>query len=60
VIETSAEVVGFVFPIHFMTAPSIMMNTFKKLDLKSAQYIFVIVTRYGTPCTVMFNKIEKT
>lgn len=58
-IETSGEVVGFVFPIHFMTAPSIVMNTLKKLDLKSAQYVFVIATRYGTPCSVMFKKIEK-
>ena len=59
VIETSGEAVGFVFPIHFMSAPSIVMNTLKKLDLKSTQYIFVIATRYGTPCSVMFSKIEK-
>lgn len=59
VIETNGETVGFIFPIHFMTAPLIVMDTLKRLDLKSAKYIFAITTRYGTPCGVMFNKIEK-
>jgi ferredoxin len=59
VIKTNGDTVGFIFPIHFMTVPVIVKNIIKKLDLKSAKYIFAIATRYGTPCSVMITKIEK-
>lgn len=59
VIETKGETVGFVFPIHFMTVPLNIKSIIKKLDLTSAKYIFAIVTRYGTPCSTAFSKIEK-
>lgn len=59
IIETNGETVGFVFPIHFMTAPAIVKSIMEKLDLKSAKYIFAIATRYGTPCSIMFSKIER-
>lgn len=59
VVETNGETVGFVFPIHFMTVPIFVRDIVKKLDLKSAKYIFAIATRYGTPCDTTFTKLEK-
>lgn len=49
VIETSEETVGIVFPIHLAMAPAPVMEFLKKLDLKSAEYIFAIATRAGSP-----------
>lgn len=56
-IETDAETVGFVFPIHRMTIPIPLKKFLKKLDLKSATYIFAIATRAGTP-HIAFSEIE--
>jgi len=58
-IKTNSETVGFIFPIHFMTAPKIVMDTIKRLNFDSAKYIFIIATRYGTPCSLMMKKIDK-
>ncbi|RXA14366.1 ferredoxin [Methanosarcina sp. MSH10X1] len=58
VIETSGETVGFVFPIHFMTVPIPVKRFIKKLDLKSARYIFAVATRTGTQ-HIAFIEIEK-
>ncbi|MHB9094068.1 MAG: EFR1 family ferrodoxin [Eubacteriales bacterium] len=59
VIETNGETVGFVFPIHLMTIPWNVKSVIKKLDVKSAKYIFAVVTRIGSPCSTAFTKIEK-
>ncbi len=59
IIEVQGETVGLVFPLHGMTAVPIPVKIFlKKLDLKSASYIFTIVTRAGTKCFA-FNKINQ-
>jgi ferredoxin/flavodoxin len=50
VIETQAETVGFVFPIHLTTLPIPMREFVKKLDPRSAEYIFAVATRIGTLC----------
>jgi NAD-dependent dihydropyrimidine dehydrogenase PreA subunit/flavodoxin len=50
VIETQAETVGFVFPIHLTTLPIPMREFVKKLDPRSAEYIFAVGTRIGTFC----------
>jgi ferredoxin len=47
-IETNAETVGFVFPIHFANAPAPVIKFLKKLELKLAQYIFAVATRAGS------------
>ncbi len=47
-IETNAESVGFVFPIHLAMAPAPAIEFIKKLDLKFSQYIFTVVTRAGS------------
>ncbi len=49
VIETQAEAVGFVFPVHLMTLPGPVKEFLKKLDPRSAKYIFAVSTRGGTP-----------
>jgi ferredoxin len=48
VIETDGEIVGFVFPVHLTTAPIPVKLFFRKLELKSAGYIFALATRGGT------------
>jgi len=50
VIQTQAETVGFVFPIHLTTLPIPMREFVKKLDPSSAEYIFAVGTRVGTFC----------
>ncbi|HWR25619.1 MAG TPA: EFR1 family ferrodoxin [Methanosarcina sp.] len=57
-IETNAETVGFVFPIHFANAPAPVIEFLKKLDLKSAQYIFAVATRAGSQHRA-FIELEK-
>lgn len=59
IIETKADTVGFMFPIHLSTLPLILKNIINKLDVKSAKYIFAVATRQGTPCSTAFSKIEK-
>ncbi len=58
-IKTEGEVVGFVFPVHFMTAPKVVFSILEKIDMATANYIFVIATRCGTPCGVMYRQFEK-
>ncbi|HYE68302.1 MAG TPA: EFR1 family ferrodoxin, partial [Anaerovoracaceae bacterium] len=58
-IKTKGDTIGFVFPVHFMTAPEIVFQCLKKLDMQTAEYIFLIATRYGTPCGVMYEHFEK-
>lgn len=58
IMETNSETVGFVFPIHGMTIPIPVKKFLKKLDLKSASYIFAIATRAGTQ-HIAFIEIEK-
>jgi ferredoxin len=48
VIKTSKETVGFVFPIHLGMAPIPVRKFLRKLDLRSAKYIFAIATRAGS------------
>lgn len=44
-IETKAETVGVVFPIHAHTFPLVVKEFLKKVDLKSASYVFALSTR---------------
>jgi NAD-dependent dihydropyrimidine dehydrogenase PreA subunit/flavodoxin len=48
VIQTQAETVGFVFPIHLTMLPIPMREFVKKLNPTSAKYIFAVGTRIGT------------
>ncbi|MDQ1275768.1 MAG: hypothetical protein QG610_1343 [Euryarchaeota archaeon] len=56
-IETNAETVGFIFPIHRMTIPIPIKKFLKKFYLKSASYIFAIATRTGTR-HIAFSEID--
>jgi hypothetical protein len=47
-IETKADTVGFVFPIHGMTVPVPVKKFIKKLNVNSTEYLFAIATRAGT------------
>jgi ferredoxin len=48
IIENQAKTVGFVFPIHLAMAPVPIRKFLKKIDLKSAEYIFALATRAGS------------
>lgn len=47
-IITKGETVGFVFPLYLTTLPAPVRRFLMKLNLKSAQYTFSVVTRMGT------------
>lgn len=57
-IESDAETVGLVFPIHGMTFPIPIKNFLKKLKLKSVKYTFAVSTRAGTK-NYVFDRIRK-
>lgn len=57
-IESSALVVGFVFPIHLSTIPMFILDFVKRMNLDSATYVFAIATRIGTQHSA-FLQIEK-
>jgi NAD-dependent dihydropyrimidine dehydrogenase PreA subunit/flavodoxin len=58
-IRTERDTIGFVFPVHFMTAPSIIFRTLERMDMNSAEYVFAVATRYGTPCNIMYKQFDK-
>ena len=48
-IETKGESIGFVFPVYLTSTPDPVRRFLKKIDLKSAQYIFAVTTNCGYP-----------
>jgi len=44
-IESEAEIIGVIFPIHAHTFPLVVKEFLKKVDLQSASYIFALSTR---------------
>jgi formate hydrogenlyase subunit 6/NADH:ubiquinone oxidoreductase subunit I len=44
-IETTAETVGLVFPIHNLTVPIPVERFLQRVDMRSAKYIFAVATR---------------
>jgi len=44
-IETTADTVGLVFPIHNLTTPIPVKRFLQRVDMGSAQYIFAVATR---------------
>lgn len=57
IVETSGDIIGLVFPVHAFTIPLIVEQFLKRVDLKSASYIFAFCTRLSTPR--LFAKIDK-
>lgn len=47
-IESSADKIGFVFPVHALTIPIVIRKFIKKLNITNGKYIFAIATREGT------------
>jgi ferredoxin len=50
-IITNSDVVGFIFPIYGFGLPAIMENFFRRIDLRTATYLFAVATRGGSPST---------
>jgi ferredoxin len=57
-VETQAETVGLVFPQYASTLPKIVAGFVRKLDLRSARYLFAIATRGGTDCYA-FDELDE-
>lgn len=57
-VRSSAEKVGFVFPIYFTSIPAPMRKFIERIDLTSANYIFYAATRIGT-FTIAFPLMRK-
>lgn len=57
--KTKGQTVGFIFPVHFMTAPQVVFRILKNLDLHTADYIFIAATKESTPCRVMMTQFDK-
>lgn len=55
IIDVDTDVLGFVFPVYFMTIPNIVKYFVKKLNFKTNPYIFAIVTCNGTPGHSLFT-----
>ena len=53
--KTNAQAVGFVFPVHYLTLPGVVIDFITKLDLSAAQYVFAIGTRGGTPSNAFLD-----
>jgi formate hydrogenlyase subunit 6/NADH:ubiquinone oxidoreductase subunit I/flavodoxin len=47
-IKSSADNVGFIFPIYMTNIPAPMRKFIQKLDLSLTKYIFMVATRIGT------------
>ena len=57
-VSTNGETVGFVFPHYASSLPKVVHTFIEKLDLRSARYLFAIVTR-GRTGTMAFQEIDK-
>lgn len=55
IIKTKGKTVGFVFPTYFTTVPAPVRLFLKKIDMKSSDYNFSIVTRMGSFCVANRN-----
>lgn len=56
--KSNADVVGFIFPVHYMTLPRIVFDFIAKLDLSATRYLFAVGTRGGTP-SIAFHDMDK-
>lgn len=54
-VKADADVLGFVFPVHFMNIPDILKSFIKKLTFSTNTYIFAIATCNGVPGESLFN-----
>lgn len=53
-IKTNEKIIGVVFPVHALTVPVAVNKFLRKLDLSTAEYIFVVATRLG----IIFNDFK--
>jgi len=49
--KANGKIIGVVFPVHALTVPVAVIKFLRKLDLSSAEYIFIVATRMG----IIFN-----
>ena len=56
------QVVGLIFPIYLMALPLPVRSFIKRIDLKSAEYLFAVLTHCGHPGKAAYHlqKILKT
>ncbi|MBC3803333.1 iron-sulfur protein [Acetobacterium fimetarium] len=54
-IDVDTEVLGFVFPVYFMTIPAVVVSFIEKLNFIKDPYIFAVATCNGTPGHCLFT-----
>ena len=52
---SSADIIGFVFPVHALTIPIVVNKFIQKLNITNGKYIFAVATRAGS----VFRGFEK-
>jgi ferredoxin len=52
--KANGKIIGVVFPVHALTVPVAVIKFLRKLDLSSAEYIFIVATRMG----IIFNDFK--
>ncbi len=57
-VASSGAAVGLVFPVHAFTVPLAVKQFLRQVDLRSAQYLFAVATRGGSPCPV-FRDVDR-
>ena len=58
-IETTAETVGLVFPIHNLSMPVAIKRFLQRVDMSSAKYIFAVTTRLCSDKVFLDLDIDK-
>lgn len=54
-IDVDTDVLGFVFPVYFMTIPDVVASFVEKLNFIKDPYIFAVATCNGTPGHSLFT-----
>ncbi len=58
-VEITAQRVGFIFPIHFMTVPRIISEFLSSVKFRNPEYIFVVVTGAEPKLGNVLSQFEK-
>ncbi len=58
-IKVTAQRIGIIFPIHFMTVPRIVSEFLKEVNFHNPEYVFVVVTGGSPKIGNALSQVEK-
>ncbi|TFG15650.1 MAG: 4Fe-4S ferredoxin [Promethearchaeota archaeon] len=58
-LNTKAEQIGFIFPLYFLGAPSIVIDFMKKIKLENPKYLFAVITSHGGGAGAAIYQLNK-